>query len=386
MYYGLPVNQDYGLREIEFIWSRRTIDSYVDLRIVDLDKTLWRNTRTGVISQWQESMVSDISKMGHGVIDEYVEVSRLPTTTQHKLAIEQINKLQTNIVELTNNLISGKNRNKKGLTKIPEIAAQLSSELKIYPTLPINDLIGNAIARLLEVVEESEISCLLDVIDQSRFSQLNSMAKSSQWEDNCLLLAEIADKKLFRFTHSSFEEYCKSIKVTSGSRKVKVGKLISRFRADDLPIPSNRSQAEILAEMPIESQSDVWTSVLSLEKKVTSSLIHEVHNQLLCKQVNQSPQDPLLLRKKIEFTISKYGLTLDKNIATFLSSIRGNANPIEIRMMKAILTGLKQQVGKEPDVFASRETPVALTPFSPFPLFLEKRIAQVTSCRELVAC
>lgn len=387
MYYGLPVNQDHGLREIEFLWSRRTIDSYVDLKINDIEKTLWRNTRTGVVTQWNKSMISDITKLGGEVIDGYIEISRLPIAAQHRLAIEQINKLQNNIIDLANNLISGKTKGKKGLTKIPEIAAQLSSELKFYPVLRVGELISNAIAQLLEAVEESEITCLLDIVDQSRFGQLNSMAISSQWEDNCLLLMEIAEKKLFRFTHPSFEEYCKSVKISSGSRRVKVGKLIKRFKAADLPLPSNRGQAEIVAEIPIENQIIVWTALLSLDKKITSSLIRDVHKQLLYKQVNQPQlQDSSVLQNKIQSLVNKHGLILDKNIKAFLDSVKGDANPIEIRMIRAALNGLRQQVGKEPDVFASPETSAALIPFSPFPLFLAKRTAQVNSDQELVAC
>jgi len=387
MYYGLPVNQDHGLREIEFLWSRRTIDSYVDLKINDIEKTLWRNTRTGVVTQWNKSMISEITKLGGEVIDGYIEISRLPIAAQHRLAIEQINKLQNNIIDLANNLISGKTKGKKGLTKIPEIAAQLSSELKFYPVLRVGELISNAIAQLLEAVEESEITCLLDIVDQSRFGQLNSMAISSQWEDNCLLLTEIAEKKLFRFTHPSFEEYCKSVKISSGSRRVKVGKLIKRFKAADLPLPSNRGQAEIVAEIPIENQIVVWTALLSLDKKITSSLIRDVHKQLLYKQVNQPQlQDSSVLQNKIQSLVNKHGLILDKNIKAFLDSVKGDANPIEIRMIRAALNGLRQQVGKEPDVFASPETSAALIPFSPFPLFLAKRTAQANSDQELVAC
>lgn len=387
MYYGLPVNQDHGLREIEFLWSRRTIDSYVDLKINDIEKTLWRNTRTGVVTQWNKSMISDITKLGGEVIDGYIEISRLPIAAQHRLAIEQINKLQNNIIDLANNLISGKTKGKKGLTKIPEIAAQLSSELKFYPVLRVGELINNAIAQLLEAVEESEITCLLDIVDQSRFGQLNSMAISSQWEDNCLLLTEIAEKKLFRFTHPSFEEYCKSVKISSGSRRVKVGKLIKRFKAADLPLPSNRGQAEIIAEIPIENQIVVWTALLSLDKKITSSLIRDVHKQLLYKQVNQPQlQDSSVLQNKIQSLVNKHGLILDKNIKAFLDSVKGDANPIEIRMIRAALDGLRQQVGKESDVFASPETSAALLPFSPFPLFLAKRTAQANSDQELVAC
>jgi hypothetical protein len=387
MYYGLPVNQDHGLREIEFLWSRRTIDSYVDLKINDIEKTLWRNTRTGVVTQWNKSMISDITKLGGEVIDGYIEISRLPIAAQHRLAIEQINKLQNNIIDLANNLISGKTKGKKGLTKIPEIAAQLSSELKFYPVLRVGELISNAIAQLLEAVEESEITCLLDIVDQSRFGQLNSMAISSQWEDNCLLLTEIAEKKLFRFTHPSFEEYCKSVKISSGSRRVKVGKLIKRFKAADLPLPSNRGQAEIVAEIPIENQIVVWTALLSLDKKITSSLIRDVHKQLLYKQVNQPQlQDSSVLQNKIQSLVNKHGLILDKNIKAFLDSVKGDANPIEIRMIRAALDGLRQQVGKEPDVFASPKTSAALLPFSPFPLFLAKRTAQANSDQELVAC
>lgn len=387
MYYGLPVNQDHGLREIEFLWSRRTIDSYVDLKINDIEKTLWRNTRTGCVNQWHKSMISDITKLGGEVVDEYIEVSRLPIAAQHKLAVEQINKLQNNIIDLANNLISGKVRGKKCLSKIPEIAAQLSNELQFYPALPISELIGNAIARLLEAVEESEITCLLDIVDRSRFGQLNNMAISSQWEDNCLLLTEIAEKKLFRFTHPSFEEYCKSVKVTSGSRRVKVGKLIKRLKAADLPLPSNRGQAEIVAEIPIENQIVVWTALLSLDKKITSSLIHDVHKQLLYKQVNQPQlQDSSMLQNKIQSLINKHGITLDKNIQAFLDSVKGEANPIEIRMIRAVLNGLRQQVDKEPDVLALLEIPAALPPFSPFPLFLAKRTAQANSDQELVAC
>lgn len=117
MYYGLPVNQDHGLREIEFLWSRRTIDSYVDLKINDIEKTLWRNTRTGCVNQWHKSMISDITKLGGEVVDEYIEVSRLPIAAQHKLAVEQINKLQNNIIDLANNLISGKVRGKNACPK-----------------------------------------------------------------------------------------------------------------------------------------------------------------------------------------------------------------------------------------------------------------------------
>jgi hypothetical protein len=332
-------------------------------------------------------MISDITKLGGEVIDGYIEISRLPIAAQHRLAIEQINKLQNNIIDLANNLISGKTKGKKGLTKIPEIAAQLSSELKFYPVLRVGELISNAIAQLLEAVEESEITCLLDIVDQSRFGQLNSMAISSQWEDNCLLLTEIAEKKLFRFTHPSFEEYCKSVKISSGSRRVKVGKLIKRFKAADLPLPSNRGQAEIVAEIPIENQIVVWTALLSLDKKITSSLIRDVHKQLLYKQVNQPQlQDSSVLQNKIQSLVNKHGLILDKNIKAFLDSVKGDANPIEIRMIRAALDGLRQQVGKEPDVFASPKTSAALLPFSPFPLFLAKRTAQANSDQELVAC
>jgi hypothetical protein len=384
MYYGILVNQHHGLREIEFLWSRRTIDSYIDLKIDDIEKTLWRNTRTGVISQWHESMISEITKSGSKVIDEYVEISKLPITTQHKLSLEQVNKIQNNIVDLANNLISG--RKSKNLTKLPEIASQLASEIQFYPTLPINELVGNAIAQLLEAVEESEITCLLDVVDQSRFKQLNNMATSSRWEDNCLLLTEIAERKLFRFTHSSFEEYCKSIKITSGSRRVKVGKLIKRFNDADLPLPNNRGQAEILAEIPIESQIDVWTAVLSLDKRITSSLIHYVHNQLIYKQNQPTYQDASTLQRKIQSLVNKYGLTLDKNIKLFLDSVKSEASPLEIKMLGAVLTGLRQQVEKESDVFASPKTPVASSPFSPFPLFLAKKTPPTSIGRELVAC
>jgi hypothetical protein len=384
MYYGILVNQHHGLREIEFLWSRRTIDSYIDLKIDDIEKTLWRNTRTGVISQWHESMISEITKSGSKVIDEYVEISKLPITTQHKLSLEQVNKIQNNIVDLANNLISG--RKSKNLTKLPEIASQLASEIQFYPTLPINELVGNAIAQLLEAVEESEITCLLDVVDQSRFKQLNNMATSSRWEDNCLLLTEIAERKLFRFTHSSFEEYCKSIKITSGSRRVKVGKLIKRFNDADLPLPNNRGQAEILAEIPIESQIDVWTAVLSLDKRITSSLIHYVHNQLIYKQNQPTYQDASTLQRKIRSLVNKYGLTLDKNIKLFLDSVKSEASPLEIKMLRAVLTGLRQQVEKESDVFASPKTPVASSPFSPFPLFLAKKTPPTSIGRELVAC
>lgn len=385
MYYGIPINQDYGLREIEFLWSRRNIDSYVDLKIEHIEKTLWRNCRTGAICKWNRAMISDTAKLGREVIDEYVEISRLPIAVQYKLAMEQVNRLQNSIMDVANSLM-GRNGKKK-LNKVPEIASQLLSESQFYPTLPIGELVGNAIAKLLEVAEESEIDSLLSVLDQSRFNQLNNMAKSSKWEDNCLLLTEIAEKKLFRFTHTSFEEYCKDIKITSGSRKVKVGKLIKRFRAADLPLPINRGQAEIVAEIPIENQIVVWTALLSLDKKITSSLIHDIHKQILNKQIDKPQlQNSLLLRKKIESMINKHGLSLDKNIKVFLASVKNEANPLEMRMLRAILAELKKQVEKQHHAPASTKTPVECPQSWTFPLLLVGKTAQLRSDQNLVAC
>lgn len=349
--YGIQVKPAQSLQEIKEIWSYRTADTYTLLPlVVDKNKSLWRSIKTGRLTLWNDSMLSLVTKKDTPVVDSYILQEDLATIDFFRLSLEYITAKSTELL----------NCHAKNNTDPLAIIKDIYDEITINVKLDKIQSSLNAVKYYKYLIEEiafleknpqfdsPEAQYIKDLEGRSRFWELNDKLQYSDWAANCLAIHEIENSELFRFEYKSLKEYV----VKSNNlgfnydeylRRSKAGGVVKLLKRFDMKLPTNKSQAIALAEIPQENMRVVWNKFLEQPGRKSVKLISKIHEEILFgKQLEiEQPVDLKLTKAEIKTLLEKESVV--GAVKILLESLRDQSavSELELKIIKLIKRNTK---------------------------------------------
>lgn len=112
-------------------------------------------------------------------------------------------------------------------------------------------------------------------------------------------LADIRDRRLYRQTHGTFEDYCQrrwQMSRAHAYRMIEAAEVVSPIGDTDLPLPANEGQARELARIPEPDRAEVWRAVIErADGKPTAAAIRETYTARTTATPEPEPDDLLSL-------------------------------------------------------------------------------------------
>lgn len=98
-----------------------------------------------------------------------------------------------------------------------------------------------------------------------------------------MALADIRDRKLYRASHRTFEEYCQGRWQMTGSRAyqmIDAANVVSTIVETEVPPPANEGQARELGRVPEPERAAVWAETVErTDGKPTAAAVRETYEQ-----------------------------------------------------------------------------------------------------------
>ncbi len=163
-------------------------------------------------------------------------------------------------------------------------------------------------------------------------------------------LQTIRDKRLYRETHLTFEEYCRRKWEMS---KTQANRLIASFRVTEVvgsvsgPAPASESQVRPLTVLNPSTQKKVWEKVVQQAKKegqeITAKMVSDVAHKVAPKafagramKPGQARQTPTDLIRKSE-VIEEFDTWAKRNAKL----IEGSSGPETIKLVRGFLKAME---------------------------------------------
>jgi hypothetical protein len=353
--YGIEIKPLQSLQQIKEVWSSRTIETYTVLPFIEnIEASLWRNIKTGKIDVWNSSMLSPSLKKNAPIVENYVLLDNLSKREYFRLSLEYL-ALKCNGLKLA--CAKGDETYKlHGLIKdiFEEITVEKTnniksptSSIKYYPFLQDAIILIEQNPR----INSEEARYIQSLAGRHRFWELNDQLQYGDWAANCLAIHEIEVSELFAYEYSSLREYVTKTETVDISydeylRRSKAGSVIKLLSASGKRLPSNKSQAIALADIPQTNMLKVWDEFLARPGRKSVKLLGQIHEEIIfgCATADKENLnvDIELFHSDIECLLNQKALTIA--VKTLLETLLNQSvvSDLEFKLVQVIKAKSKQ--------------------------------------------